>query len=146
MAHPKQAGEVAGRLMTTSGESAFFAYILHCSDGSLYVWYTRDVDARLLAHNAGRGAAWTASRRTVELAFRESHAEQGTAIARERQINRWTHKKASIGPRGLGNVETIGQAARSLRAAPEVGAWLLSSRGPRNGAESVCVPIHRHRH
>jgi putative endonuclease len=79
--------------MTSSGCDAFFVYILRCSDRSLYVGYTSDVDERLKAHNDGRAAAWTASRRPVELAYRERHAEERAAIARERQIKGWTHEK-----------------------------------------------------
>jgi len=79
--------------MPSSGGDAFFVYILRCSDGSLYVGYTTDVDARVKAHNDGRAAAWTACRRPVELVYRESHAEEHAAIARERQIKRWTHEK-----------------------------------------------------
>jgi predicted GIY-YIG superfamily endonuclease len=68
-------------------------YVLRCSDESLYVGYTRNVDERVKAHNDGRAAAWTACRRPVELAYCESHAEERAAIARERQIKRWTHEK-----------------------------------------------------
>jgi putative endonuclease len=79
--------------MPSSGVDAFFVYILRCSDRSLYVGYTRNVDERVKAHNDGRAAAWTARRRPVELVYCESHAEDRAAIARERQIKRWTHEK-----------------------------------------------------
>ena len=79
--------------MPSSGEVAYFVYILRSSDGSLYVGYTRDVNERVKTHNDGRAAAWTACRRPVELAYRESHGEERAAIARERQIKHWTHDK-----------------------------------------------------
>ena len=47
-------------------------YIVRCTDGSPYVGHTLGVHERVKAHNDGRGAAWTAFRRTVELVFQES--------------------------------------------------------------------------
>jgi putative endonuclease len=43
----------------------FVVYILRCSDNSLYVGYTENLQERLKAHNDGRGAAWTADRGPV---------------------------------------------------------------------------------
>ena len=34
-------------------------YVLLCEDGSLYTGYAVDVEARLAAHRAGRGARYT---------------------------------------------------------------------------------------
>lgn len=34
-------------------------YILRCADGTLYTGSTNDVEKRLAAHNAGRGAKYT---------------------------------------------------------------------------------------
>ncbi len=73
--------------------NTFYVYILRCSDESLYVGHTTDVDARLQAHNYGRGALWTARRRPVTLAYHESLPSEDKAVARERQIKRWTHAK-----------------------------------------------------
>jgi predicted GIY-YIG superfamily endonuclease len=70
-----------------------FVYILRCSDGSLYVGHSANVSDRVLAHNAGRGAAWTACRTPVVLAFKEPCATEEDAVRRERQIKRWTHAK-----------------------------------------------------
>ncbi len=44
-------------------------YILRCRGGSLYTGYTNDLDTRLAAHNAGRGAKYTASRRPVQIVY-----------------------------------------------------------------------------
>ena len=79
--------------MTSSNVDAFFVYILRCSDESLYVGYTKNVDELVKAHNDSRAAAWTACRRPVELAYCESHAEDSAAIARERQIKYCTYEK-----------------------------------------------------
>ena len=37
----------------------YYVYILRCADQSLYVGYTRNIERRVEAHNAGRGAAFT---------------------------------------------------------------------------------------
>jgi predicted GIY-YIG superfamily endonuclease len=71
----------------------FFVYIVRCSDDSFYVGHTSNVDERVIAHNEGRGAVWTACRRPVILVYQESMSSAEDAVAREWQIKRWTHAK-----------------------------------------------------
>jgi len=73
--------------------SSFFVYILRCADGSLYVGHTANVEDRVRVHNSGKGAAWTACRLPVALVYKESHPSEDGAVARERQLKRWTHNK-----------------------------------------------------
>jgi len=42
-----------------------YVYMLRCSDGSLYVGHSAEIDARLKEHEDGVGSAYTASRRPV---------------------------------------------------------------------------------
>ncbi|WP_438354946.1 GIY-YIG nuclease family protein [Microbacterium sp. CJ88] len=42
-------------------------YILQCSDGSLYVGSTWDLERRVAQHNAGEGAEYTRNRLPVTL-------------------------------------------------------------------------------
>ena len=49
-------------------ERAAFVYLLRCSDRSLYCGWTYDLERRLEAHRAGRGARYTRSRLPVEVA------------------------------------------------------------------------------
>src|SRR5437588_447446 len=51
--------------------NSFSVYILRCSDDSLYVGHTSNLEERLKVHNDGRGALWTASRRPVILVYWE---------------------------------------------------------------------------
>lgn len=44
-----------------------YLYVLRCGDGSLYTGYAVDVAARVLAHQAGRGAKYTKSHAPVSL-------------------------------------------------------------------------------
>lgn len=41
---------------------SWWVYLLRCGDGTLYTGITDDLDRRLAAHNAGRGAKYTRSR------------------------------------------------------------------------------------
>src|SRR3989338_3180281 len=50
----------------------YFVYILQCSDKSLYIGYTNNLDKRGLAHNRSRrGARYTKNRRAVILKYSE---------------------------------------------------------------------------
>ena len=48
-----------------------YTYILKCKDETLYTGWTNDIEKRLEAHNAGKGAKYTRSRRPVELVYLE---------------------------------------------------------------------------
>jgi putative endonuclease len=67
----------------------FFAYILRCADGSLYTGYTRDLDRRVAAHDAGLGASYTRGRRPVRLVHAETYDTQRDAMRRECELKRW---------------------------------------------------------
>ena len=57
-----------------------FTYIVKCSDGSLYTGWTNDLDKRLKAHNSGRGAKYTKTRRPVELVYYEKFLTKQEAM------------------------------------------------------------------
>jgi len=61
-------------------------YILRCRDGSLYTGITTDLDARLRAHNAGKGAKYTRSRLPVALAWSAAAKSESVARVREARI------------------------------------------------------------
>ena len=48
-----------------------YTYIVQCRDGSLYTGWTNDLKKRIEAHNAGKGAKYTKSRRPVKLLYYE---------------------------------------------------------------------------
>jgi predicted GIY-YIG superfamily endonuclease len=77
----------------SSTDQRFFVYIVRCFDGSYYVGHAADVSSRVMTHNAGRGAAWTAARRPVALAHTEPAATEQAAVLRERQLKGWTRAK-----------------------------------------------------
>ena len=63
-----------------------YAYILRCSDGTLYAGWTNDLDKRLAAHNEGKGSKYTRARRPVELVYYEAFATKQEAMRREAHI------------------------------------------------------------
>jgi putative endonuclease len=67
-------------------ERAWSVYLVECADGTLYCGVSNDVDARLAAHNAGRGARYTRGRAPVRLVWREACGARGDALRRERQV------------------------------------------------------------
>jgi pyrroline-5-carboxylate reductase len=67
----------------------------------LYTGYALDLDQRCAAHNAGRGARYTAGRRPVEVVYSEACDTVGAALKREHAIKRLSRidKEALIGSR-----------------------------------------------
>ena len=61
-------------------------YILRCADGTLYTGITPDLDRRLDAHNAGRGARYTRNRLPVSAVYAETARNRPAALRREWQI------------------------------------------------------------
>ncbi|HEV3030617.1 MAG TPA: GIY-YIG nuclease family protein [Polyangia bacterium] len=71
----------------------WFVYVVRCADGSLYTGISTDVPARVAAHNAGRGARYTRSRRPVLLVHTERKKSQSTALRREADIKAWPRER-----------------------------------------------------
>ena len=65
-------------------------YIAECADGSLYTGIARDLAARILAHNAGKGARYTQGRGPVALVYSEAAADRSAASRRESAIKKLT--------------------------------------------------------
>ena len=58
-------------------------YLVRCADGTLYTGITTDLGRRMSAHNAGKGAKYTRSRRPVTLIWSRPAASEGAARRRE---------------------------------------------------------------
>ena len=65
-------------------------YILRCADGTLYTGYARDLEQRCAAHNAGKGARYTAGRRPVTVVYSEPCETVSDALKREHALKRLT--------------------------------------------------------
>ena len=70
-----------------------YTYILRCSDGSLYTGWTNNLEKRISAHNAGRGAKYTKPRRPVVLAYYEEFQTKEEAMRREWEIKHMTREE-----------------------------------------------------
>ncbi len=70
-----------------------YVYILRCTNTNFYVGSTHNLQARLKAHNDGRGAAYTFKYRPVHLVYSEKYQSKVDALNRERQLKYWSHGK-----------------------------------------------------
>ena len=70
-----------------------YVYLLRCADGSLYCGWTTDLDARLKAHNSGKGAKYTRSRLPVQLAWWEEYEDRHEALSREWHVKRMSREE-----------------------------------------------------
>ena len=73
-----------------------YTYILECSDHTYYTGWTNELEKRVKAHNEGRGAKYTKSRRPVKLVYYEEFGTKEEAKKREyalKQLNRAQKEK-----------------------------------------------------
>lgn len=71
----------------------WYLYILRCGDGTLYTGITTDVEKRLAAHRAGKGAKYTRGRTPLELAYQETCDSHSHALKRELEVKRLNRQK-----------------------------------------------------
>lgn len=71
----------------------FHVYLLRCSDGTFYAGSCENLANRVGTHQRGEGPKWTAKRLPVELVHSETFPTRAAALAREKQLKRWTHEK-----------------------------------------------------
>lgn len=72
----------------------YYVYILKCSDDSLYVGSTNDLERRVLQHNnSKKGAHYTKIRRPVTLLYSEEFPLLKEARKREAEIKGWRREK-----------------------------------------------------
>jgi putative endonuclease len=74
--------------MSAATAADWQVYILKCADGSLYTGITTDIEQRLTAHNAGKGAKYTRGRLPVKLLYAEPADNRATASQREAAIKK----------------------------------------------------------
>ena len=70
-----------------------FTYIVECSDHTLYTGWTNDLEKRITAHNEGKGAKYTKTRRPVRLAYFETFPTKEEAMSREYRIKRLSRRE-----------------------------------------------------
>lgn len=70
-----------------------YIYIVECSDHTYYTGWTNHLEARIQAHNEGKGAKYTKARRPVQLVHYETFETKQEAMQREYAIKQFTRKQ-----------------------------------------------------
>ena len=71
-----------------------YVYILRCFDGTFYVGVTRDIDRRIAQHHDGWDRiCYTYNRRPLKVAHVSEFELLTDAIAFEKQLKGWSHRK-----------------------------------------------------
>jgi putative endonuclease len=73
--------------------NAHYVYVVRCANGSLYTGYTKDIEARLAAHNEGKGGRYTRAHHPVELMASWSFATKREALQIEYRIKQLPRQK-----------------------------------------------------
>ena len=69
-------------------QQTYYSYMVKCADGTFYCGYTTCLEKRMKAHNAGKGAKYTRSRRPVKLVYFEQFSTKHDAMSREWHMKR----------------------------------------------------------
>ena len=72
---------------------SFSLYILECSDGTLYVGHTDDLDRRMQQHADSDANSYTARRHPLKLLHVEEFESREEALAMERKLKGWSRAK-----------------------------------------------------
>ena len=70
-----------------------YVYIAECADGTYYTGWTTDPEARIAAHNDGRGAKYTRARLPVKLVYTAAFATKEDAMREEWRIKHLSRRK-----------------------------------------------------
>ncbi len=75
-------------------EHRYYVYILHCGDNTYYTGVTNDLVRRESEHLEGYNEkAYTHNRQPTTLVYSEEFKYIDKAIAREKQLKKWSQKK-----------------------------------------------------
>ena len=70
--------------------------MVKCADGTYYTGWTTDTQTRVKAHNEGKGAKYTRTRRPVKLVYVEELPDKGSALKREWAIKKLTRRQKEL--------------------------------------------------
>ena len=71
----------------------YCAYMLHCSDGTIYSGYMTNSCRRTAVHNRGRCAKYTSSRLPVTLVYQGCFSTKSEALKREATLKKLPHSE-----------------------------------------------------
>ena len=93
-----------------------WVYILQTADGALYIGQTSNVGERLRKHRYRLGSKFTSDHLSPRLVFGEGPMSLNEAVARERQLKRWSRAKKEALIRG--DYHALKPLSRSRTAPP----------------------------
>lgn len=104
-----------------------YTYLLRCADSSLYCGWTNHLEERVRAHNEGKGARYTRSRRPVSLTYYEMYGTKEEAMRREYAVKQMTKQEkealAAAGPSAGAGMKIIISPAKKMRVRQEEFPW-----------------------
>jgi putative endonuclease len=68
-------------------------YLVRCSDDTLYCGITNDLDARLAAHEAGKGAKYTRGRGPLRLVAKQRTRDKRIALRIEHAVKKLDRRR-----------------------------------------------------
>jgi putative endonuclease len=71
----------------------WYTYIVECSDNTLYVGTTNDIEKRLLKHNTGKGAKYTKGRGPVKIRYSEVFESRAEACKQEYKLKQYSREE-----------------------------------------------------
>ncbi len=75
---------------------SWHVYMVRCADDSLYTGCTNDLNRRVAAHNAGKGARYTRSRGPVQVVWSVRVKDRSAALSREARVKQLTRAEKLV--------------------------------------------------
>ncbi len=110
-----------------------YTYIVECRDGSWYTGWTKNLEKRIEAHNSGRGAKYTRSRRPVKLIYFECFETGSQARRREYAIKQLTRQQKERLIQAKEMTEKTDIAAKEKAARETIDTGLKKKAAPESG-------------
>ncbi len=74
-------------------EKKYYAYMVICSDNTIYSGFTTNLEKRINTHNSGKGAKYTRTRTPVHLVYWEEFYDKSNALKKEYSLKKLTRTK-----------------------------------------------------
>jgi putative endonuclease len=71
----------------------YYVYVLLCQSGTFYTGYAKDLNARLMMHQQGKGARYTRIHKPKKLVYTEEFGTRKEAMHREKEIKKLGHEE-----------------------------------------------------
>lgn len=79
--------------MSTSSQRTYWLYVMTNRSGTLCIGLTNNLERRVWEHRHGAVEGFTSKYRITRLVLAEPFAEVRDAIAREKQLKKWSREK-----------------------------------------------------